>query len=117
MSPKFTSDVKVISAFLKNSCDNWRNAMYIECSVCKYHKESGCGDFLFIPEATGRPVLLPLHDAELLFGLIDKSECLAIQSNVVFEQVYNQWFKKHCTEHSDQCPLLFCSKHYLSLYC
>ena len=41
--------------------------MYISCS-CSYRRESGCGDFLFIPGHDCRPVLLPLADVENFLG-------------------------------------------------
>ena len=34
---------------------NWRNSFYIDCSACPYERPEGCGDFLFVPDETGRP--------------------------------------------------------------
>lgn len=115
MCQKCYSNIKVVHAFLESTDDNWRNSLYIACSVCRYSKEQICGDFLFVPEASGRPVLLPVQDANTLFGLIDKSECLGSIGNAVFGSLYQKWFEQWDNE--NQCPFLSCSRHYLSIHC
>lgn len=114
MSPKCWSDIKVIHAFLQAAEDSWRRSLYIECAVCRYSKTDGCGDFLFVPEVSGRPVLLPLKDAEFLFGSIDKSECLGQISNVKFQELYKSWLEKRS---NSECPFLGCCRHYFSARC
>ena len=109
----------VVRAFLESADDNWRNSFYIECSGCKYEKAEGCGDFLFVPASSGQPVLLPIHDAEIIFGLlIDKSECLGVMGNLRFAEFYRKWIAQSRPAPDRQCPLLntyqnspFCAKY------
>lgn len=110
----------VIRAFLESSDDNWRNSFYIECSGCKYEKVENCGDFLFVPASSGWPVLLPIHDAEIIFGLlIDKSECLGRMGNLLFGELYRKWLTLIRPAPEGKCPLLheiyqdmaFCAKY------
>lgn len=105
---KCLAPVGVIRAFLQSSDDNWRNSLYIDCSGCKYEKEPSCGDFLFVPASTGQPVLLPVHDAELIFSLIvDKSECLCRMSNLIFEELYRRYLTRDQPVPEGKCPLLY----------
>jgi len=97
--------VRVLHGFLNSVRGNWRNSIFIECSVCR------CGncereDFLFAPAEDGTPLLLPVSDAEIVFGrMIDKSECLDIVSNARFEDLFCLYLKKF-RETEPSCPLL-----------
>jgi hypothetical protein len=97
----------VIKAFLENIDDNWRNTFYIECGGCNYEKEKHCGDFLFVPAVTGQPILLPVHDAELLFDrLMDKSECLGVMGTLRFCELYGKHLSRAQSAPEGRCPLL-----------
>ena len=61
--------------FLESAEGNYRNALYIRCSACRYHREEHCGDFLFIPGHDCVPILFPLADAMDVIGHIDPSDC------------------------------------------
>lgn len=95
----------VISDFIRYTNGNWRSSVYISCRVCKYSKLCGCGDFLFIADERGAPLLLPHHDAALLFGRIDKSDCLMELSNLMFREIFKPWFQQaERLEPSGTCP-------------
>ena len=70
---------------------NWRNSFYIECSACPYERPGPCGDFLFVPDETGRPFLYPVLFATAEFGPIDWSDCLGRMSNFMFRELYRRW--------------------------
>ena len=97
--------IRVLHGFLNSARSNWRNSVYIECSVCH---GGGCGleDFLYAPAEDGTPLLLPVSDAEIVFGrMIDKSECLGTVSNAKFKDLFFLYLKKFKgTEPS--CPLI-----------
>jgi hypothetical protein len=79
--------------------------VYVECSHCRH---GGCNrqDFLYAPAETGTPLLLPIPDAEIVFGrLIDKSECLAIMTNARLEDWFSLYLSK-INKTGYQCPLL-----------
>ena len=63
MDTTLSVSYETIAHFFEATEGNYRNAIYISCS-CSYRRESGCGDFLYIPGYDCRPVLLPLADAE-----------------------------------------------------
>ena len=99
------STPEVISGFLCQTSGNWRAGAYITCRACKYARISGCGDFLFTTDEKGSPLLLPLHDAVILFGAIDKSECLIELSNLMFRELYKPWFlQAEKLSPKDACP-------------
>ena len=96
--------IRVLHGFLNSVRGNWRNSVYVECSVCRH---GGCGreDFLYAPAEDGTPLLLPVPDAEIVFGrLMDKSECLGTVSNARFEDLFCLYLKK--LKSGGQCPLL-----------
>lgn len=77
--------------FLESAEGNYRNALYIRCSACRYHREEHCGDFLFIPGHDCVPILFPLADAMDVIGHIDPSDCAGILSSTAFLHLYHQW--------------------------
>ena len=77
--------------FLESAEGNYRNALYIRCSACRYHREEHCGDFLFIPGHDCVPILFPLADAMDVIGHIDPSVCAGILSSTAFLHLYHQW--------------------------
>lgn len=102
-----TSNIKTVHRFLNATDANWRNSFYIECTTCKFGADPKCCDgFLFVPDEDGTPLLLPVHDAELLAARpIDKSECLGLVTNLRFESLFQKWFRSLSTDHN-ACPYL-----------
>ena len=93
-----------LAAFMEAAQGNYRNALYIHCSVCLYSREAHCGDFLFIANYDGTPILLPKYDAEQFIGhAIDSSECIGIISNRDFTRLYHKWLILN-TSTDDICP-------------
>lgn len=104
MDPTLSVSYKTVSRFFEAAQGNYRNAMYISCN-CSYRRESGCGDFLYIPGHDCRPVLLPLTDAEnFLCTRIDKTDCAAVISSSCFIRLYHQWLMLS-TSSSTDCPI------------
>lgn len=103
------SSIKVIHSFLNATMDNWRNAIYIECCDCRYRQSKICTDIpdmLCAIKEDGAPVLLPVSDAKLLFAqCIDKTECLLILSNLLFQEIYKDYISCFYKD-KIQCPLL-----------
>lgn len=108
------TDVGIVQTFLRLTENNWRNSMYIECRVCKFFRSpvcANCADFLCIPGEHGEPIMLPVQEAEIIFHrLIDKSECLLVISNVVFRDLYSNYFRRVANK-SGECPFLQALKH------
>ena len=108
------TDVGIVQTFLRLTENNWRNSMYIECRVCKFPRSpvcANCADFLCIPGEHGEPVMLPVQEADIIFHrLIDKSECLLVISNVVFRDLYSNYFRRVANK-SGECPFLQALKH------
>lgn len=75
---KLISDPLTVAQFIGATDGNWRNSIYVECSCKVEPRPEGCGDVLFSVASDGRAVLLPVPDAELIWGCrpLDKSECL-----------------------------------------
>lgn len=104
------TDLRTIHSFLCSAQGNWRNSVYVDCSMCKFCKENHCGNFLFVPSCNGSPILLPVSDAEILTGhLIDKSECLGTISNLKFHELFSLWFKMNI-DNDESCPFLQAAK-------
>lgn len=104
------TDIRTIHSFLCSAQGNWRNSIYVDCSICKFNKESQCGNFLFVPAYNGSPILLPVSDAEILTGHpIDKSECLGVISNLKFHELFSLWFKLNI-DSDEPCPFLQAAK-------
>ncbi len=102
--PVLSVSYATIAAFFEAAEGNYRNAVYVSCT-CDYQKESGCGDFLFIPGHDCRPVLLPLLDAENFMGTtIDQTDCSCIMDSRCFIRLYNKWIEL-ATASSKDCPI------------
>lgn len=108
------TDVGIVQTFLRLTENNWRNSMYIECRVCKFPRSpvcANCADFLCYSWRTWRTVMLPVQEADIIFHrLIDKSECLLVISNVVFRDLYSNYFRRVANK-SGECPFLQALKH------
>lgn len=108
---KCKTDIQTIHSFLYSAQGNWRNSLYVDCSLCKFCKEENCGNFLFVPAFDGTPILLPVFDAAIITGRpIDKSECLGIISNSKFYELFSLWFKLNI-DIDEPCPFLQVAKH------
>ena len=104
MNKCFTHYVN-IGKFISNINGNWRNCIYITCSVCKYEKKSCCDDLLVSFDADGIPVFITVADANYIFStIVDKSECLLEISNGRCECLFERMIKKHSC--NDGCSLL-----------
>ena len=98
-------NIDIIRKFTKYSKGDWRNAVFVECKVCKYEKEECSGNLLFVTDPDGVPILLPENIVSELSGeIIDKSECLFEMSNAVFEQFYSNLIVNKC-DNPEFCPL------------
>ena len=104
MDPVLSVSYATIAAFFEAAEGNYRNAVYVSCS-CDYRRESGCGDFLFIPGHDCRPILLPLSDAEGFMGrAVDRTECACTISSRGFIRLYSRWLGL-ATDSARDCPI------------
>lgn len=104
MDPVLSVSYATIAAFFEAAEGNYRNAVYVFCS-CDYRRESGCGDFLFIPGHDCRPILLPLSDAEGFMGrAVDRTECACTMSSRCFIRLYSRWLEL-VTDSARDCPI------------
>lgn len=95
-----------VGDFISNINGNWRNSVYITCSVCTYEKKECCGDLLVSFDSDGNPVLITINDANYIFATVaDKSECLCEMSNAKFICIFDNFIKSH-TSQDKGCPLL-----------
>lgn len=103
MNKSYTS-YQNIGKFINNINGNFRNCLYITCSVCKNKKDFCNGDMLVSFDEAGAPVFISVTDANYIFAtLIDKSECLGEISNAKFLNLFEEFFRKH-TNSEDGCP-------------
>ena len=104
------TDYTNIGKFISNINGNWRNSIYVTCSVCKSEKQSCCDDMLVSFDTDGIPTVIAVTDANFIFAtVIDKSECLCEMSNGRFICLFEGMIKKH-TSPEKGCPLLQLSK-------
>ena len=104
MDPVLSVSYATIAAFFEAAEGNYRNAVYVSCS-CSYRRESGCGDFLFIPGHDCRPILLPLSDAEGFMGrAVDRTEFACTMSSRCFIRLYSRWLEL-ATDSARGCPI------------
>lgn len=93
-----------LSKFIENINGNWRNSVYITCSVCRFQKESDCGDMLASFDEDGIPTIIMAADANFLFDtIVDKSDCLCEISNAKFYCLFENLFKKYADENLPVC--------------
>ena len=106
---KCFADETTIQKFQTLTRGNWKNSVYVECKQCKYEPHEACGDFMYIPNENGVPVILSVSDCTLLFSrIIDPSECLLWIDHLKFQDIYYAWI---VTNQKDpfQCPFFkFC---------
>ena len=100
------TDYTNVGKFISNINGNWRNSIYITCSICKNDKQSCCDDFLVSFDSEGKATLIAVTDANFIFGtIVDKSECLCEMSNGRFMCLFESMIKKEMSEEKG-CPLL-----------
>lgn len=100
-----------IGKFIKNINGNWRNSIYVTCSVCKHKKEECCNDMLVSFDENGIPAMIMAKDADMIFGVItDKSECLCEISNAKFECLFENYLNKNTQDILSTCPILQLTK-------
>ena len=81
-----------------NACEgNWRNAVFIQCSVCPFSEQLRPG-YLLTADADGQPLLYPVEAFCRQTGeFITKDECIGEMSGYTFEQLYRSWLLWHTT--------------------
>lgn len=104
MDPMLNVSYATIASFFEAAGGSYRNAIYVSCP-CGCNRESGCGDFLFIPGHDCRPILLPVTDMENFIGkAVDRTECACTISSQCFIRLYNKWLELATTSAKD-CPI------------
>lgn len=101
-----TADAKHIRHFL-NACNgNWHNCIYVTCIGCQTPglcKEPG---FLFHPNQTAAPLILPLSDARILFPRYpEATECLCSITAEQFRIMYRDFLEEQHFP-SSYCPCI-----------
>lgn len=105
MNSPYISSPSHLCHFLQVSGNSWHNALYIECGHCHRAIRSRCCDLLCVFDESAQPLLIPKHDAELLWQTtIDKGDCLAVLNRTVFVELYKSWLFGHLVDPS-ACPL------------
>ena len=101
----FISSDAHLCKFLEATGNNWRNTIYIECGDCQRACSRRCHDLLCAFTEDAVPVIIPEHDATLLWHTtIDKSECLLTMSRARFCELYKGWIMRHIRNPA-ACPL------------
>ncbi|HJC23223.1 MAG TPA: hypothetical protein H9761_05905 [Candidatus Eisenbergiella merdavium] len=96
---------ETLARFFEAAGGNHRNAFFMYCDVCKYHREEGCGSYLFIPGENCVPILLPCADAETFLGTtIDKTDCIGMIRTSQFIRLYQRYIELH-TASDKECPI------------
>lgn len=101
------ADAKHIRHFL-NLCEgNWHSCIYVRCSPCQIAEPCSTPDFLFHPDETGSPCVLPFSDAALLFARTpEPEECLGQMTMAEFQQLYQPYLIQNGLT-GTSCPSLF----------
>jgi len=108
---KCCTDYKNVAKFVNNIKENYRNCVYITCSVCQHKREECCGDLLVSFDSNGIPTFITASDARYLFRtVIDKSECIAEISNVRFMVLFSNFFARYANLNIAECPMLQLAK-------
>lgn len=104
---KSISGYENIRDFLCNIRGNYRNSIYVTCTVCKYKKTDGCKDFLVSFNEDGKPAFISVKDADYIFGVMtDKSECMSEMSNAMFGELFRNYIKEFETGKETVCPYI-----------
>lgn len=107
---KNNTNYTTITNFIRNVGGNWRNSIYVTCSVCKNKKQSCCDDLLVSFDSWGIPAFITVSDANQIFKtIIDKSECILEMSNGRCTCLFEELIKRY-TVPEKGCPLLQLTK-------
>lgn len=91
--------------FFQASRGNWRNALVIVCQSCPYGSTPICAGHLFVTDALGYPVMIPVEDMNAVAGHpIDITECAGILDRFAFESAYGL-FLQWQTDSTVDCPI------------
>lgn len=91
--------------FLNACAGDWRNAIFVKCSVCLF-SEHICPGYLLTAGADGRPLLYSVEKFCRLTGeTVSKDECVGEISGHAFEQLYRRWLLWETTS-SKYCGIL-----------
>lgn len=98
------SDPKLLYYFLNLCQGNWHRTIYVKCERCPSAEHCPQKDFLMLPDKEGKPVILPVQDAAILFSEHpDHRECLFSINFTQFLGMYAAYFKTlQCQP--KQCP-------------
>lgn len=97
------TDPKVIGSFLSLCDSNWHNCCFVHCNTCRYPKRCDHADFLFVTDQAGKPLLLPLSDAVILFAeRPEAEECILSMTLHQFLVVYHFWLTS-LPQESESC--------------
>ena len=73
------ADAKHIRHFLDICDGNWHSCIYVRCVSCKTPGYCNGPHFLYHPDENGRPCVLPMADARMLFSRIpEPTDCLSV---------------------------------------
>ena len=104
------TDAKVIWKFLSLCKGNWHRCCYVRCHKCRYTDTCEVPDFLFLTDCLGYPVILPIQDAQLLFGATpDPEECLLEMDILQFFLLFDSYLAS-LKAPSNLCPAVFIQK-------
>lgn len=90
-----TADAKHIRHFLDCCEGNWHQCVYVRCVSCSTLGSCRQPDFLYHPDSEGKPCVLTMRDAKLLFSrLPDPTECVGALTLEQFLCLYRQYLDK-----------------------
>lgn len=90
-----TADAKHIRHFLDCCEGNWHQCVYVRCVSCKAPGYCRQPDFLYHPDPEGKPCVLPMRDARLLFArLPEPTECAGALTMEQFISLYRPYLEK-----------------------
>lgn len=100
------TDIKHVRRFL-DACDgNWHHCIHVTCPSCKTSGICSEPGFLFHPDATSEPLILPLSDARILFSCYpEPEECISNISVSAFLSLYRSYLNTKTAVKSD-CPCM-----------
>ena len=90
-----TADARHIRHFLDCCEGNWHQCVYVRCVSCKTPGYCRQPDFLYHPDPDGKPCVLPMRDARLLFArLPEPTECAGALTMEQFTSLYRPYLEK-----------------------
>ena len=82
------ADAKHIRRFLDCCEGNWHQCVYVRCVSCKTPGYCRQPDFLYHPDPEGKPCVLLMRDARLLFArLPEPTECAGALTMEIFRGI------------------------------